>query len=242
AETGSPRPLTPHTAIINGQHPDSHPGYGHAYMDHTQYPLAEDVDVLFNIESQHNSSLYGNPVRAVQRYPPPPHSGQVCRPSLLHGSLPWLDGSKGIGPPFPKTPLHHGFPRGAVRVPAGPRRPPCPPATPAPHLFTFPPTPAQGRVPGPQPPHPGLQSAHGRGMASVGAGASSAHHPIASYPSYVSDYTTGLFPPSSLIGGSTSSYGSKTRPKARSCSGRRALLFYLNEVKNIYIHINIYII
>ncbi|XP_028810938.1 transcription factor GATA-3 isoform X4 [Denticeps clupeoides] len=243
----------PHTAIINGQHPDSHPGYGHAYMDHTQYPLAEDVDVLFNIESQHNSSLYGNPVRAVQRYPPPPHSGQVCRPSLLHGSLPWLDGSKGIGPhhstspwnlsPFPKTPLHHGSP-GALSV--------YPPASssslsashPSPHLFTFPPTPPKDVSPDPSLPTPGssaagrpeekecikyqvsladgmkLESAHGRGMASVGAGASSAHHPIASYPSYVSDYTTGLFPPSSLIGGSTSSYGSKTRPKARSCSGR----------------------
>ncbi|XP_028810934.1 transcription factor GATA-3 isoform X1 [Denticeps clupeoides] len=244
----------PHTAIINGQHPDSHPGYGHAYMDHTQYPLAEDVDVLFNIESQHNSSLYGNPVRAVQRYPPPPHSGQVCRPSLLHGSLPWLDGSKGIGPhhstspwnlsPFPKTPLHHGSP-GALSV--------YPPASssslsashPSPHLFTFPPTPPKDVSPDPSLPTPGssaagrpeekecikyqvsladgmkLESAHGRGMASVGAGASSAHHPIASYPSYVSDYTTGLFPPSSLIGGSTSSYGSKTRPKARSCSEGR---------------------
>ncbi|XP_028810940.1 transcription factor GATA-3 isoform X6 [Denticeps clupeoides] len=227
----------PHTAIINGQHPDSHPGYGHAYMDHTQYPLAEDVDVLFNIESQHNSSLYGNPVRAVQRYPPPPHSGQVCRPSLLHGSLPWLDGSKGIGPhhstspwnlsPFPKTPLHHGSP-GALSV--------YPPASssslsashPSPHLFTFPPTPPKDVSPDPSLPTPGssaagrpeekecikyqvsladgmkLESAHGRGMASVGAGASSAHHPIASYPSYVSDYTTGLFPPSSLIGRSVS--------------------------------------
>ncbi|XP_062374477.1 transcription factor GATA-3 isoform X3 [Sardina pilchardus] len=244
-----------HPAVINGQHPDSHhPGLGHSYVDPSQYPLAEDVDVLFNIDGQpnHVSSYYGNSVRAVQRYPPPPHSSQVCRPSLLHGSLPWLDGSKGIGPhhssspwnlsPFPKTSLHHGSPGGL---------PVYPPASSSslsgghssPHLFTFPPTPPKDVSP-----DPGISTgsggsvrpedkecikyqvslaesmkleSHSRSMASIGAGGSSAHHhPIATYPSYVSDYGPGLFPPSSLIGGSTSSYGSKTRPKTRSCSGR----------------------
>lgn len=186
---------------------------------------------------------------------------QVCRPSLIHGSLPWLDGSKGIGPhhstspwnlsPFPKTPLHHGSP-GALPV--------YPPASSSslsaghtsPHLFTFPPTPPKDASPDPGISTPGssgsgrpedkecikyqvsladsmkLESVHSRSMSSIGAGASSAHHPIATYPSYVSDYGPGLFPPSSLIGGSTSSYGSKTRPKTRSCSGRRALYFILN--------------
>ncbi|XP_041934646.1 transcription factor GATA-3 isoform X3 [Alosa pseudoharengus] len=244
-----------HPAVINGQHPDSHhPGLGHSYVDPSQYPLAEDVDVLFNIDGQpnHVSSYYGNSVRAVQRYPPPPHSSQVCRPSLLHGSLPWLDGSKGIGPhhssspwnlsPFPKTSLHHGSPGGL---------PVYPPASSSslsgghssPHLFTFPPTPPKDVSPDPgistgsggsvRPEDKEcikyqvslaesmkLESAHSRSMASIGAGGSSAHHPIATYPSYVSDYGPGLFPPSSLIGGSTSSYGSKTRPKTRSCSGR----------------------
>ncbi|XP_056116439.1 transcription factor GATA-3 isoform X3 [Rhinichthys klamathensis goyatoka] len=249
-----PRWMTHHHPVINGQHPESHhPGLGHSYMDPSQYQLAEDVDVLFNIDGQSNHPYYGNSVRAVQRYPPPPHSSQVCRPSLLHGSLPWLDGSKPIGShhstspwnlgPFPKTSIHHSSP-GPLSV--------YPPASssslsaghPSPHLFTFPPTPPKDVSPDPSISTSGsgssirqedkecikyqvslaesmkLDSAHSRSMASIGAGASSAHHPIAAYPSYVSDYGPGLFPPSSLIGGSSSSYGSKTRPKTRSCSGR----------------------
>ncbi|KAK1790579.1 hypothetical protein P4O66_014459 [Electrophorus voltai] len=260
-----PRWMTHHHPVINGQHPESHhPGLGHSYMDPSQYPLADDMDVLFNIDGQSNHPYYGN--RAVQRYPPP-HSkwlfefcSQVCRPSLLHGSLPWLDGSKGIGPhhstspwnlgPFPKTPLHHSSP-GALSV--------YPPASSSslsaghssPHLFTFPPTPPKDVSPDPAISTPGsgssvrpedkecvkyqlpdsmkLDPAHSRSMAGIGAGASSAHHPIATYPSYVSDYGPGLFPPSSLIGGSSSSYGSKTRPKTRSCSVLHAYMFVLAE-------------
>ncbi|XP_043092596.1 transcription factor GATA-3 isoform X4 [Puntigrus tetrazona] len=249
-----PRWMTHHHPVINGQHPETHhPGLGHSYMDPSQYPLAEDVDVLFNIDGQSNHPYYGNSVRAVQRYPPPHAGTQVCRPSLLHGSLPWLDGSKPIGPhhstspwnlgPFPKTSLHHSSP-GPLSV--------YPPASSSslsaghssPHLFTFPPTPPKDVSPDPAISTSGsgssvrqedkecikyqvslaesmkLDSAHSRSMASIGPGASSAHHPIATYPSYVSDYGPGLFPPSSLIGGSSSSYGSKTRPKTRSCSGR----------------------
>ncbi|MBN3302824.1 transcription factor GATA-3 isoform X1 [Amia ocellicauda] len=246
-----------HPAVLNGQHPDSHhPGLGHSYMDPSQYPLADDVDVLFNIDGQgnHVSPYYGNSVRAVQRYPPPPHGSQVCRPQLLHGSLPWLDGSKGLSShhttspwnlsPFTKTSLHHSSP-GALSV--------YPPASSSslqaghssPHLFTFPPTPPKDVSPDPAISTPGsssssrqeekecikyqvslaemkLESAHSRSsMPSIGAGASSAHHPIATYPSYVPEYGPGLFPPSSLIGGSSSSYGSKTRPKTRSCSEGR---------------------
>lgn len=72
-----PRWMSHHPAVLNEQHPASHhPGLGHSYMDPSQYPLADDVDVLFNIDGQgnHVSSYYGNSVRAVQRYPPPPHS------------------------------------------------------------------------------------------------------------------------------------------------------------------------
>ncbi|XP_016325981.1 transcription factor GATA-3-like isoform X4 [Sinocyclocheilus anshuiensis] len=246
--------MTHHHSVINGQHPETHhPGLGHSYMDPSQYPLAEDVDVLFNIDGQSNHPYYGNSVRAVQRYPPPHAGTQVCRPSLLHGSLPWLDGSKPIGPhhstspwnlgPFPKTSLHHSSP-GPLSV--------YPPASSSslsaghssPHLFTFPPTPPKDVSPDPAISTSGsgssirqedkecikyqvslaesmkLDSAHSRSMASIGPGVSSTHHPIATYPSYVSDYGPGLFPPSSLIGGSSSSYGSKTRPKTRSCSGR----------------------
>lgn len=184
---------------------------------------------------------------------------QVCRPSLLHGSLPWLEGSKGIAPhhstspwnlsPFPKNPLHHGSPASlSVYPPASSSSSSLSTGHTSPHLFTFPPTPPKDVSP-----DPGistgsissvrqedkesikyqvtlaesmkLESAHSRSMASIGAGSSSAHHPIATYPSYVPEYGPGLFPPSSLIGGSPSSYGSKTRPKTRSCSGRRALYY-----------------
>ncbi|XP_061922293.1 transcription factor GATA-3 isoform X8 [Entelurus aequoreus] len=250
-----PRWMSPHPAVLNEQHPGSHhPGLGHSW-DPTQYPLAEDVDVLFNIDGQgnHVSPYYGNSVRAVQRYPPPPHSSQVCRPSLLHGSLPWLEGSKGIAPhhsaspwnlsPFPKNPLHHGSPAGlSVYPPASSSST----GHSSPHLFTFPPTPPKDVSPDPGLSAPGaggpggrqedkdcikyqvtlaesmkLESAHSRSMAAMGPGSSSAHHPIATYPQYVPDYGPGLFPPSSLIGGSSSSYGSKTRPKTRSCSEGR---------------------
>ncbi|XP_038594713.1 transcription factor GATA-3 isoform X4 [Dicentrarchus labrax] len=251
-----PRWMSHHPAVLNEQHPGSHhPGLGHSYMDPSQYPLADDVDVLFNIDGQgnHVSPYYGNSVRAVQRYPPPPHSSQVCRPSLLHGSLPWLEGSKGIAPhhstspwnlsPFPKNPLHHGSPASlSVYPPASSSS--LSTGHSSPHLFTFPPTPPKDVSPDPGISTPGssssgrqedkecikyqvtlaesmkLESAHSRSVASIGAGSSSAHHPIATYPSYVPEYGPGLFPPSSLIGGSPSSYGSKTRPKTRSCSGR----------------------
>uniref|UniRef100_A0A9J7Y870 GATA binding protein 3 n=1 Tax=Cyprinus carpio carpio TaxID=630221 RepID=A0A9J7Y870_CYPCA len=243
--------MTHHHPVINGQHPETHhPGLGHSYMDPSQYPLEQDMDVFLNIDAQSNHPYYGNSVRAVQRYPPPHAGTQVCRPSLLHGSLPWLDGSKSIGShhgwnlgPFPKTSLHHNSP-GPLSV--------YPPASSSslsaghssPHLFTFPPTPPKDVSPDPAISTSGsgssirqedkecikyqvslaesmkLDSAHSRSIASIGPGASSAHHPIATYPSYVSDYGPGLFPPSSLIGGSPSSYGSKTRPKTRSCSGR----------------------
>ncbi|XP_022063907.2 transcription factor GATA-3 isoform X2 [Acanthochromis polyacanthus] len=251
-----PRWMSHHPAVLNEQHPGSHhPGLSHSYMDPSQYPLAEDVDVLFNIDGQgnHVSPYYGNSVRAVQRYPPPPHSSQVCRPSLLPSSLPWLEGSKGIAPhhstspwnlsPFPKNPLHHGSPASlSVYPPASSSS--LSTGHSSPHLFTFPPTPPKDVSPDPGISTPGssssgrqedkecikyqvtlaesmkLESAHSRSVASIGAGSSSAHHPIATYPHYVPEYGPGLFPPSSLIGGSSSSYGSKTRPKTRSCSGR----------------------
>ncbi|MEQ2185731.1 Trans-acting T-cell-specific transcription factor GATA-3 [Goodea atripinnis] len=247
--------MSHHPAVLNEQHPGSHhPGLGHSYMDPSQYPLAEDVDVLFNIDGQgnHVSSYYGNSVRAVQRYPPPPPGSQVCRPSLLHSSLPWLEGSKGIPPhhssspwnlsPFPKNPLHHGSPASlSVYPPASSTS--LSTGHSSPHLFTFPPTPPKDVSPDPGISTPGsnssgrqedkeclkyqvtlaesmkLESAHSRSVASIGAGSSSAHHPIATYPPY--EYGPGLFPPSSLIGGSSSSYGSKTRPKTRSCSEGR---------------------
>ncbi|XP_077355841.1 transcription factor GATA-3 isoform X8 [Festucalex cinctus] len=172
----------PHPAVLNEQHPGSHhPGLGHSYMDPSQYPLADDVDVLFNIDAQgnHVSPYYGNSVRAVQRYPPPPHSSQVCRPSLLHGSLPWLEaaGGKGIGAhhgaspwnlsPFPKNPLHHhGSPAGLSVYP---------PASSSsssslsgghssPHLFTFPPTPPKDVSPDPGLSTPGSGGGGGGGQ------------------------------------------------------------------------------
>ncbi|XP_056879003.1 transcription factor GATA-3 isoform X6 [Takifugu flavidus] len=253
-----PRWMSHHPAVLNEQHPGSHhPGFGHSYMDPSQYPLADDVDVLFNIDGQgnHVSSYYGKSVRPVQSYPPPPHSSQVCRPSLLHGSLPWLEGSKGIAPhhstspwnlsPFSKNPLHHGSPASLSVYPPASSTSSLSTGHSSPHLFTFPPTPPKDVSPDPGISTPSssssgrqedkecikyqvtlaesmkLESAHSRNVASLGAGSSSAHHPIATYPPYVPEYGPGLFPPSSLIGGSPSSYGSKTRPKSRSCSEGR---------------------
>ncbi|KAJ1076606.1 hypothetical protein K5549_008305 [Capra hircus] len=296
-----------HPAVLNGQHPDTHhPGLGHSYMDPAQYPLPEEVDVLFNIDGQgnHVPSYYGNSVRAtVQRYPPTHHAGaftrlrpgglaltwraprgsplsprgrgfgglggperlesrtsasagsQVCRPPLLHGSLPWLDGGKALGShhtaspwnlsPFSKTSIHHGSP-GPLSV--------YPPASSSslsaghssPHLFTFPPTPPKDVSPDPSLSTPGsagsgrqdekecikyqvplpdsmkLESAHPRGsMATLGGAAASAHHPITTYPPYVPEYSSGLFPPSSLLGGSPTGFGCKSRPKARSSTEGR---------------------
>ncbi|KAF3818730.1 hypothetical protein GH733_012147 [Mirounga leonina] len=248
-----------HPAVLNGQHPDTHhPGLGHSYMDPAQYPLPEEVDVLFNIDGQgnHVPSYYGNSVRAtVQRYPPTHHGSQVCRPPLLHGSLPWLDGGKALGShhtaspwnlsPFSKTSIHHGSP-GPLSV--------YPPASSSslsaghssPHLFTFPPTPPKDVSPDPSLSTPGsagsarqdekecikyqvplpdsmkLESTHSRGsMTTLGGAASSAHHPITTYPPYVPEYSSGLFPPSSLLGGSPTGFGCKSRPKARSSTEGR---------------------
>lgn len=79
-----------HPAVLNGQHPDSHhPTLGHTYMDPTQYPLAEEVDVLFNIDGQGNPvpPYYGNSVRAtVQRYPTAHHGECPPRVPVPSGS------------------------------------------------------------------------------------------------------------------------------------------------------------
>ncbi|XP_069485786.1 trans-acting T-cell-specific transcription factor GATA-3 isoform X4 [Ambystoma mexicanum] len=241
------------------QHPDSHhPGLGHSYMDPSQYGLPEEVDVLFNIDGQgnHVPSYYGNSVRAaVQRYPPAHHGSQVCRPPLLHGSIPWLDGGKSLGghhnaspwnlSPFSKTSIHHGSP-GSLSV--------YPPTSSSslsgghssPHLFTFPPTPPKDVSPDPSLSVPGsglsrgqeekdcikyqvslaesmkLESSHPRSSMAQLGGASS-HHSIGSYPSmsYVPEYGSGLFPPSSLLGGSPNGFGCKSRPKTRSSTEGR---------------------
>ncbi|XP_074481100.1 transcription factor GATA-3 isoform X8 [Sebastes fasciatus] len=165
-----PRWMSHHPSVLNEQHPGSHhPGLGHSYMDPSQYQLADDVDVLFNIDAQgnHVSPYYGNSVRAVQRYPPPPHSSQVCRPSLLHGSLPWLEGSKGIAPhhstspwnlsPFPKNPLHHGSPTSLSVYPSASSSS-LSTGHSSPHLFTFPPTPPKDVSPDPGISTPGTSS------------------------------------------------------------------------------------
>ena len=178
----------------------------------------------------------------------------MCRPPLLHGSLPWLDGSKALSShhsaspwnlsPFSKTSIHHSSP-GPLSV-----YPPASSSTlsaghSSPHLFTFPPTPPKDVSPDPSISTPGstgstrqdekecikyqvsladtmkLESSHSRSsMASLGGATSSAHHPITTYPPYVPEYGSGLFPPSSLLGGSPTGFGCKSRPKARSSTGR----------------------
>jgi hypothetical protein len=69
-----------------------------------------------------------------------------------------------------------------------------------------------------------LEATHSRGsMTTLGGASSSAHHPITTYPPYVPEYSSGLFPPSSLLGGSPTGFGCKSRPKARSSTGRSLL-------------------
>ncbi|XP_075711198.1 trans-acting T-cell-specific transcription factor GATA-3 isoform X3 [Rhinoderma darwinii] len=238
-----------HPAVLNGQHPESHhPGLSHPYIEHSQYPLTDDVDVLFNIESQgsHVPSYYSNSVRAVPRYPAP-HHGQVCRPPLLH---PWLDhSSKAIGghhaaspwnlPPFSKT---HSSPGPLTVYPPASSSSSLVTGHSSPHLFTFPPTPPKDVSPDPSISNTGstanrqedkdcikyhvstesmkLESSHAR---TLGGAASSAHHSISNYQSYVQDYSPGLFPPN-LMGGSPSSFPCKSRPKTRSSTAQEGKL------------------
>ncbi|XP_066448185.1 trans-acting T-cell-specific transcription factor GATA-3 isoform X5 [Eleutherodactylus coqui] len=239
-----------HPAVLNGQHPESHhPGLSHSYIDHSQYPLTEDVDVLFNIESQgtHVPSYYSNSVRAVPRYPAP-HHGQVCRPPLLH---PWLDhSSKGIGGPHAASPWNLP-PFSKTHSPPGPLTvyPPTSSSSSSlvtghssPHLFPFPPTPPKDVSPDPSISNTGstanrqedkdcikyhvstepmkLESSHTRAL---GGPTSSAHHSISNYQSYVQDYSPGLFPPN-IIGGSPTSFQCKSRPKTRSSTAQEGKL------------------
>ncbi|XP_069812303.1 trans-acting T-cell-specific transcription factor GATA-3 isoform X3 [Dendropsophus ebraccatus] len=237
-----------HPGVLNGQHHESHhPGLSHSYIDHSQYPVAEDVDLLFNIESQgsHVSSYY-NSVRAVPRYPAP-HHGQVCRPPLLH---PWLDhSSKAIGGPHAASPWNLPFSK--TQTPPGPLTV-YPPASSSssslatghssPHLFPFPPTPPKDVSPDPSISNTGstanrqedkdcikyhvstesmkLESSHAR---TLGGAAASAHHSLSNYQSYVQEYSPGLFPPN-IIGGSPTSFPCKSRPKTRSSTAQEGKL------------------
>ncbi|XP_075455548.1 trans-acting T-cell-specific transcription factor GATA-3 isoform X3 [Ascaphus truei] len=247
-----------HPAVLNGQHPDSHhPGLSHTYMDHSQYPLAEEVDVLFNIDGQgnHVPSYYGNSVRAaVQRYPPAHHGSQVCRPPLLPS---WLDGSKALGGPhtaspwnlpFSKTSIHHSSP-GPLSVYPSASSSSLSGGHSSPHLFTFPPTPPKDVSPDPSISTSGstassrqeekecikyqvslaesmkLECSHPRSsMTALGGASSSTHHPISTYQSYVQEYSPGLFPPGSLLGGSPTGFACKSRPKTRSSTAQEGKL------------------
>ncbi|XP_072257919.1 trans-acting T-cell-specific transcription factor GATA-3 isoform X1 [Pyxicephalus adspersus] len=230
-----------HPAVLNGQHHDSH-HLGHSYVEHSQYPLSEDVDVLFNIDGQgnHVSPFYGNSMRPVQRYTATHHS-QVCRTPILH---PWLDHSnKAIGGPHTASPWNLP-PFSKTHSPPGPLTvyPPTSSSSlvtghSSPHLFPFPPTPPKDVSPDPSISTTGssastrqedkdcikyhvsdsmkLESSHPR---SLGGVSSSAHHTISNYQSY--EYGAGLFPPN-IIGGSPTNFPCKSRPKTRSSTEGR---------------------
>ncbi|KAB0406689.1 hypothetical protein E2I00_016358, partial [Balaenoptera physalus] len=159
-------------------HPDTHhPGLGHSYMDPAQYPLPEEVDVLFNIDGR--------------------RGWRARMPRCLKAS-----GGYSHSPvSLPGLPL---YPR---REPAGSGRQDekeC----------------IKYQVPLPD--SMKLESAHPRSsMTTLGGAAASAHHPITTYPPYVPEYSSGLFPPSSLLGGSPTGFGCKSRPKARSSTEGR---------------------
>uniref|UniRef100_A0A2K6G3J0 GATA-type domain-containing protein n=1 Tax=Propithecus coquereli TaxID=379532 RepID=A0A2K6G3J0_PROCO len=139
--------------------------------------------------------------------------------------------------PFSKTSIHHGSP-GPLTV-----HPPASSSSlsgghASPHLFTFPPTPPKDvfRDPSlstpdsassgqqdeteclkyqvPLPDSMQLESSHScSSVRTLGGASSSAHHPITTYPPYVPEYSSGLVPSSSLLGGSPTGFGGKSRPK-----------------------------
>ncbi|XP_018108230.1 GATA-binding factor 3-like isoform X3 [Xenopus laevis] len=153
-----------HPALLNGQHTDSHHQV-HNYMDPSQYPPPEDMDVLFNIDAQgnHVPSYYSNSVRTVPRYPPPHHGSLVCHPSILQS---WTDGRKSLGGPhaasawnlpFAKPSIHHNSPGGLSVYPSASSASLATGHS-SPHLFTFPPTPPKDVSPDPSISTPGSTS------------------------------------------------------------------------------------
>ncbi|GAA6215772.1 endothelial transcription factor GATA-2 isoform X1 [Lates japonicus] len=164
-----------HHAVLNGQHPDSHHhGLGHNYMEPTAQLLPPDeVDVFFNHLDSQGNPYYHNSARARVSYSQA-HArltgSQVCRPHLIHSpGISWLESGKAAlsahhhnawaVSPFSKPSLHHpgsASPGGLSAVY------PCssnsntvsassltPPTHSSPHLYTFPPDAAEGRIAGP---------------------------------------------------------------------------------------------
>ncbi|XP_018109688.1 GATA-binding factor 3 isoform X2 [Xenopus laevis] len=242
-----------HPALLNGQHTDSHHQV-HNYMDPSQYPPPEDMDVLFNIDAQgnHVPSYYSNSVRTVPRYPPPHHGSLVCHPSILQS---WTDGRKSLGGPhaasawnlpFTKPSIHHNSP-GGLSV--------YPPASSAslatghssPHLFTFPPTPPKDVSPDPSISTSGSTSSSRHeekecvvskyqvSLGDTGMKLESLHPRnsmsgiggvSAHHPitTYPDYYGAGLFQPGSILDGSPTHFSSKPRPKTRSSTAQKGKL------------------
>ncbi|XP_060691310.1 GATA-binding factor 2-like isoform X1 [Hemiscyllium ocellatum] len=129
-----------HHAVLNSQHPESHPNLSHNYMETSQLLPPDEVDVFFNhLDSQGSpvSPYYSNSphARATVSYRQA-HArlagGQVCRPHLLHSpGLSWLDSGKALVTahhhhhnsaawtvsPFSKGALHPGAPGGITVYP-----------------------------------------------------------------------------------------------------------------------------
>ncbi|XP_062924317.1 GATA-binding factor 2-like isoform X1 [Mobula hypostoma] len=58
-------------------------------------------------------------------------------------------------------------------------------------------------------------------MPSLGTSATSTHHPIPTYPSYVHECNNGLFHPSGILTGASTNFTPKSRSKTRSCAEGR---------------------
>ncbi|XP_053725178.1 endothelial transcription factor GATA-2b isoform X2 [Synchiropus splendidus] len=129
-----------HHAVLNGQHPDSHPHHhhhhhhhslGHNYMEPTAQLLPPDeVDVFFNHLDAQGNPYYHNPGRARVSYSQA-HArltgSQVCRPHLLHSpGISWLDGGKAA---LSAHHHHHNawavspFSKASLHQPGGPASP-----------------------------------------------------------------------------------------------------------------------
>ncbi|XP_051889595.1 transcription factor GATA-3 isoform X2 [Pristis pectinata] len=157
-----------------------------------------------------------------------------------HNASPWNLSA------FSKAPLHHSSP-GALSVYPPSSSASLSAGHSSPHLFTFPPTPPKDVSPDPTISTPGSTSSsrqedkecikyqvslaegmkletgssHPRSSMALGGCSTAAHHPLTTYPSYVPEYSTSLFPSGSLLGTSPPSFSSKARPKARSSTGDR---------------------
>ncbi|KAG7278220.1 hypothetical protein CRUP_012716 [Coryphaenoides rupestris] len=211
-------------------HPEHHPGLqGHGYMEPMAPLLPQDeVDMFLNhLDSQGNPYYSTSRARAALH-----HHHHHSAWAVSHFSKPGLHPA---GPGYPCT----GTPTTPAAAPhPSPHLysfPPTPPKDVSPDPGPASPSSTSTRMEERES-SAKYQLADGlmkmescsplrTSLASVTAQTPATHHPIPTYPTYPlhppphHDYSGSLLHPGSLLGASTSSFTSKCRSKARSCSG-----------------------